>query len=185
MIGQAAEISNRCFIQNSSPANSENFVSSARSCRMNCHSTAPGCPSTNSWKITYSAEFKMSTISPTWSARPPSTEVVTISSSAIEELQEVIAHLGLIKARKGDRQDVLVRSPQATENKRVEWSEGRSPGEKMQPLSSSRPGRKINDFRHNELIQFWKPNRSSDQPGDDVDRLNKLVLTLTCSSWLI
>jgi hypothetical protein len=40
-----------------------------------------------------------------------------------------------------------------------------------------------NDFKHNELMQIWKPIRQVDSAGDAVDRLNKLVLNLTCKYY--
>jgi hypothetical protein len=37
-----------------------------------------------------------------------------------------------------------------------------------------------NGIRHNELMQIWKSGKHTDSASDAVDRLNKLVINLTC-----
>lgn len=39
----------------------------------------------------------------------------------------------------------------------------------------------VNDFKHNELIDIWKSNRQTESASDELDRLNRLVINLTCS----
>lgn len=109
----------------------------------------------------------------------------TYRNAAIEELLEINTHLSRIKVHKDGQMDFTPRSPKPRENGRVDWPEGRLSSPKLDGfVQSPLPVQINNDFRHNELIQLWKPHRHSDDASDAVDRLNKLVLNLTCRDFL-